>query len=160
MRASAPNGAPKKLIEVVQSGNGAAGYSAASDMVLEKNSDVAFDFTSDAIVPVRDGDYLTADGTTLGSDNGIGVATMLALMGATGFAHGPLELLFTIDEETGLTGAAELDAGLLQGRQLINLDSEEDGIVYVGCAGGGDSQVVVSLTSEPPEAMRSGIPNF
>ena len=122
------------------------------DMVQEKNSDVAFDFTSDAIVPVRDGDYLTADGTTLGSDNGIGVATMLALMGDTGFAHGPLELLFTIDEETGLTGAAELDAGLLQGRQLINLDSEEDGIVYVGCAGGGDSQVVVSLTSEPPEA--------
>ena len=89
------------------------------DMVQEKNSDVAFDFTSDAIVPVRDGDYLTADGTTLGSDNGIGVATMLALMGDTGFAHGPLELLFTIDEETGLTGAAELDAGLLQGRQTV-----------------------------------------
>ena len=133
---------------------GAAGTILQShlDMVQEKNSDVAFDFTSDAIVPVRDGEYLTAEGTTLGSDNGIGVATMLALMGDTGFAHGPLELLFTIDEETGLTGAADLDAGLLQGRQLINLDSEEDGIVYVGCAGGGDSQVVVPLTGESPAA--------
>ena len=119
------------------------------DMVQEKNSDVAFDFATDAIVPELDGQYLTATGTTLGSDNGIGVATMLALMGDTGFAHGPLELLFTIDEETGLTGAAELDASLLRGRQLLNLDSEEDGIVYVGCAGGGDTQLTVQLVTEP-----------
>ena len=119
------------------------------DMVQEKNSDVAFDFATDAIVPELDGQYLTATGTTLGSDNGIGVATMLALMGDTGFAHGPLELLFTIDEETGLTGAAELDASLLRGRQLLNLDSEEDGIVYVGCAGGGDTQLTLPLVTGP-----------
>jgi dipeptidase D len=117
------------------------------DMVQEKNSDVVFDFATDAILPQRDGQYLKATGTTLGSDNGMGVATMLALMGNTGFAHGPLELLFTIDEETGLTGAAELDASLLRGRQLLNLDSEEDGIVYVGCAGGGDTQLTVPVTS-------------
>jgi dipeptidase D len=117
------------------------------DMVQEKNSDVVFDFATDAIIPQLDGQYLTATGTTLGSDNGMGVATMLALMGDTGFAHGPLELLFTIDEETGLTGAAELDASLLRGRQLLNLDSEEDGIVYVGCAGGGDTQLTVPVTS-------------
>ena len=119
------------------------------DMVQEKNADVDFDFTTDAIVPRLDGEYLNATGTTLGSDNGIGVATMLALMGETDFAHGPLELLFTIDEETGLTGAARLDAGMLCGRQMINLDSEEDGIVYVGCAGGGDTQLTVGLGTEP-----------
>ena len=78
------------------------------DMVNEKNSDVAFDFATDAIRPVREGEYLTADGTTLGSDNGIGVAAMLAIMEATDLVHGPLEFLFTVDEETGLTGAAEL----------------------------------------------------
>ena len=83
------------------------------DMVQEKNADVAFDFATDAIVPEREGEYLTACGTTLGSDNGIGVATMLALIGETDFTHGPLELLFTIDEETGLTGAAELDGRML-----------------------------------------------
>ena len=119
------------------------------DMVQEKNADVEFDFTTDVIVPRMDGEYLKATGTTLGSDNGIGVATMLALMEETDFAHGPLELLFTIDEETGLTGAAQLAAGLLRGRQLINLDSEEDGIVYVGCAGGGDTQLTMGIGTEP-----------
>ena len=122
------------------------------DMVQEKNADVDFDFTTDAIVPRMGGDYLNATGTTLGSDNGIGVATMLALMGESDFAHGPLELLFTIDEETGLTGAAQLDAGMLRGRQLINLDSEEDGIVYVGCAGGGDTQLTLGLGTESAPA--------
>ena len=117
------------------------------DMVQEKNADVAHDFATDAIVPQRDGAYLTATGTTLGSDNGIGVATMLAVMEATDLAHGPLELLFTIDEETGLTGAAQLDAKLLAGRRLINLDSEEEGILYVGCAGGGDSQITLGLNT-------------
>ena len=120
------------------------------DMVQEKNSDVEFDFAADAIVPQLDGDYLTASGTTLGSDNGIGVAMMLALMGDTPFGHGPLELLFTIDEETGLTGAAQLDGDMLQGRQLINLDSEEDGILYVGCAGGGDTQLTMDLERVAP----------
>ena len=119
------------------------------DMVNEKNTDHAHDFTTDPIVPQQEGEYLTADGTTLGSDNGIGVATMLALMEAPDLTHGPLEFLFTIDEETGLTGAAELDATLLKGRQLINLDSEEEGILYVGCAGGGDSQVLLPLGTAP-----------
>ncbi|MDP6581700.1 MAG: aminoacyl-histidine dipeptidase [Vicinamibacterales bacterium] len=119
------------------------------DMVQEKNADVDFDFTTDAIVPRMDGEYLAATGTTLGSDNGVGVATMLAVMGEMEFAHGPLELLFTVDEETGLTGATQLDADLLLGRQMINLDSEEDGIVYVGCAGGGDTQLTLGLETEP-----------
>ena len=115
------------------------------DMVQEKNADVEFDFAADAIVPRVKGEYLTAAGTTLGADNGIGVAAMLSVMGETAFPHGPLELLFTIDEETGLTGAARLDGGLVQGRQLINLDSEEDGILYVGCAGGGDTRLTLEL---------------
>ena len=119
------------------------------DMVNEKNTDHEHDFTTDPIIPQRAGEYLTADGTTLGSDNGIGVATMLAIMEATDLTHGPLEFLFTIDEETGLTGASELEASLLKGRQLINLDSEEEGILYVGCAGGGESQLTIDLITEP-----------
>ncbi|MBT8335138.1 MAG: aminoacyl-histidine dipeptidase [Gemmatimonadetes bacterium] len=120
------------------------------DMVNEKNSDVEFDFATDAIRPLLDGDYLTADGTTLGSDNGIGVAAMLAIMEADDLEHGPLELLFTIDEETGLTGAAGLDAGLLKARRLINLDSEEEGALTVGCAGGADTRLVLGLESVSP----------
>ena len=119
------------------------------DMVQEKNADIDFDFSTDAIIPVREGEYLTAKGTTLGSDNGIGVAAMLAVMATTQMAHGPLEFLFTIDEETGLTGAAQLDASLLTGRQLINLDSEEENILYVGCAGGGDSQIKMNADTKP-----------
>ncbi len=122
------------------------------DMVNEKNADHDHDFTRDAIVPRQEGDYLTADGTTLGSDNGIGVATMLAVMEATDLVHGPLEFLFTIDEETGLTGAAQLDPTLLEGHQLINLDSEDEGILYVGCAGGGDSQLTVVATTAPVDS--------
>jgi dipeptidase D len=119
------------------------------DMVNEKNSDVTHDFSRDALTPKRDGEYLTAEGTTLGSDNGIGVAAMLALMEATDIPHGPLELLFTVDEETGLTGASNLDGDMLQGRRLLNLDSEEEGALYVGCAGGADSNLTVSLDSDP-----------
>src|SRR3569833_2748908 len=89
------------------------------DMVNEKDSDVAHDFDKDPIVPRRVGEYLNATGTTLGSDNGIGVAAMLALRESKDVMHGPLELLFTIDEETGLTGAGNLDASLLSGRLLI-----------------------------------------
>ena len=122
------------------------------DMVNEKNSDVDHDFATDAITPARDGDYLTAEGTTLGSDNGIGVAAMLALMEATDVAHGPLEFLFTVDEETGLTGASNLDGDLLEGRRLLNLDSEEEGALYVGCAGGADSNLTVTLSEEPTPA--------
>jgi len=119
------------------------------DMVNEKNSDVDFDFATDAIEPVMSGEYLSADGTTLGSDNGIGVAAMLAIMEATDLVHGPLELLFTIDEETGLTGAMGLDASLISAKRLINLDSEEEGALTVGCAGGADTDVALTLDVAP-----------
>ena len=122
------------------------------DMVNEKNSDVDFDFATDAIRPVRKGEYLTADGTTLGSDNGIGVAAMLALMEASDVVHGPLEFLFTIDEETGLTGAMGLDPTLLSAKQLINLDSEEEGTLTVGCAGGADTDLTLTLDTIPAPA--------
>ena len=115
------------------------------DMVQEKNSDVEFDFDNDAIRPVLDGEYLRADGTTLGSDNGIGVATMLAIMEADDLTHGPLEFLFTIDEETGLTGAGGLGEGLFEGRRLINLDSEEERVLTIGCAGGADSHLHLTV---------------
>ncbi len=122
------------------------------DMVNEKNSDVDHDFATDPIVPVRDGDWLKARGTTLGADNGIGVAAMLAIMEADDIQHGPLELLFTIDEESGLTGAAELDGSMLQGRQLLNLDTEEENAVTVGCAGGGDSHLTLPVARTAPPA--------
>jgi dipeptidase D len=119
------------------------------DMVNEKNSDVEHDFETDAIKPERDGDYLKAAGTTLGADNGIGAAAALALLEATDLVHGPIEALFTIEEETGLIGAADLDATMITGRMLLNLDGEEEGILYVGCAGGGDSEVTLTLTPAP-----------
>ena len=124
------------------------------DMVNEKNSDVEHDFTTDALKPVQDGEFLTADGTTLGSDNGIGVAAMLAVMEASDLVHGPLELLFTIDEETGLTGASQLDGTLLEGRRLLNLDSEEEGMLYVGCSGGADSTLTLPLVAVPVPSGR------
>jgi dipeptidase D len=119
------------------------------DMVNEKNLDTQHDFSTDPIRVERDGDYLTAVGTTLGADNGIGVAAMLAIMEAEDIRHGPLELLFTVDEETGLTGAAQLDGSMIEGRRLINLDTEEEGAIYVGCAGGGDSNLDLPLTWVP-----------
>lgn len=115
------------------------------DMVCEKNSGVAFDFDRDAIAPRREGDWLYASGTTLGSDNGIGVAAMLALASGGGVEHGPLELLFTVEEEIGLNGAGALDATLVRGRTLLNLDTEEEGALYVGCAGGAGSEIRLPL---------------
>ena len=125
------------------------------DMVQEKNSDVEFDFGADAIRPQRDGDYVKATGTTLGSDNGIGVAALLALMEARDVVHGPLELLFTVDEETGLSGAKGLGHDLLRGRRLINVDSEEEGVLTIGCAGGADSYVYLPLSHEKTPAGAS-----
>ena len=119
------------------------------DMVCEKNSDVEHDFTSDPISLLRDGEWLTADGTTLGADNGIGVATALALLEMEeGAKLPPLECLFTVDEETGLTGAFALDGALLQGRTMLNLDTEEWGAICIGCAGGGDSQISLPVSYE------------
>ena len=127
------------------------------DMVQEKNSDTDFDFGKDAIRPVREGDYLTADGTTLGSDNGIGVASMLALVTSDDVVHGPLELLFTFDEETGLTGAAELSGDLLTGHRLLNLDTEEEGSVYVGCAGGVSIEIHLPVATTPVAASSAAL---
>jgi len=119
------------------------------DMVPEKNRDVEFDFLTDPIqVRVVD-DYVYATGTTLGSDNGIGVAAAMAVADDADAVHGPLELLFTIDEETGLTGAMELEADLIQGRILINLDTEEDAALYIGCAGGADENIALEVRREP-----------
>jgi len=126
------------------------------DMVQEKNSGTEFDFDTEAIRPVMDGEYLTADGTTLGSDNGIGVAAMLAILEADDLVHGPLEFLFTIDEETGLTGAGGLAEDLLEGRRLINLDSEEEGVLTIGCAGGADTHLTLPIRRSPIDAGWKG----
>ena len=106
------------------------------DMVCEKNSDVEFDFDNDPIKTIIEGDWVKADGTTLGADNGMGVALQMAVLASDNLKHGKIEALFTVDEETGLTGAFELDPNLLTGKTLINLDTEEEGESYIGCAGG------------------------
>lgn len=108
------------------------------DMVHQKNNDTVFDFDTEGIRMGIDGDWVRAQGTTLGADNGLGVATMLALMDADTIPHPPLELLFTIDEETGMTGALELRTGWLRGDILLNLDTEDDREIGIGCAGGVD----------------------
>ena len=119
------------------------------DMVCEKNKDTAHDFSRDPIILKRKGNFITADGTTLGADNGLGVATALAIMEDKTLSHGPLEFVFTVDEETGLTGAAGLQNGALKSRILINLDTEDEGVLYVGCAGGCDSTGTLAVAFEP-----------
>ena len=106
------------------------------DMVCEKNREVEFDFEKDAIRTLIDGDWLRADGTTLGADDGIGVAMELALLDASDIAHGPIECVFTRDEETGLSGAFGMKPGFMSGDILLNLDSEDEGQLFVSCAGG------------------------
>ncbi len=106
------------------------------DMVCEKNVDVDHNFDTDPIETIVEGNWLKAKGTTLGADNGIGVAAQLAILAASNIEHGDLECLFTVDEETGLTGAHRLSKNFLTARYLINLDTEEEGEFYIGCAGG------------------------
>lgn len=106
------------------------------DMVCEKNGDVAHNFETDPIETYIDGEWLRAKGTTLGADNGIGMAAELAVLAAEDIEHGPIECLFTVDEETGLTGAFALKEGFMNGDILINLDSEDEGELFIGCAGG------------------------
>jgi dipeptidase D len=118
------------------------------DMVCEKNADKVHDFSKDPIELVRKGDLLMANGTTLGADNGIAVATNLAIMEDRSLQHGPLEFLFTIDEETGLTGASNLQKGFIESKTLMNLDSEEEGALYVGCSGGKDTLATWKVTFE------------
>lgn len=118
------------------------------DMVCEKNNDVVHNFETDPIQYYVDGDWVKAKGTTLGGDNGIGMAMMLAILSSEKIQHPALECLFTVDEETGLSGAFALDNNLLTGDILINLDSEDDGEIFIGCAGGIDTTVTLSYESE------------
>lgn len=118
------------------------------DMVCEKNSDKIFDFEKDAIVPKIEGEWLKADGTTLGADDGIGVATALAILDANDIEHGPIECLFTVDEETGLSGAEALSPNVLKSRILLNLDSEDEGEIFIGCAGGIDTVAQLPFDKE------------
>lgn len=110
-----------------------------TDMVCEKNKGTQHDFSRDPIKMKINGEWIEAEGTTLGADNGIGVAAALAVIDENDAVHGPLELLFTVDEETGLTGAQSLEPDFLKGKILINMDSEEEGELYIGCAGGKDT---------------------
>jgi len=118
------------------------------DMVCEKNSDVEFNFDTDAIQYYIDGDWIKAKGTTLGGDNGIGMSMMLAVLASPELKHPALECLFTVDEETGLTGAFALGNDVLTGEVLINLDSEDDGVIFIGCAGGVDTTATLAFTPE------------
>ena len=118
------------------------------DMVCEKNSDIKHDFLKDPIKLKINNDVLTADGTTLGADNGIGVATSLAILEDNTLKLGAIEALFTVDEETGLTGAFALENNMLTGKKMLNLDSEDFGVITVGCAGGGDSQVKLEIKTK------------
>ena len=122
------------------------------DMVCEKNGDVVHDFLTDPILTYVDGDWLKAKGTTLGADNGIGIAMALAAISNPNLQHPAIECLFTVDEETGLTGAMKLEDGVLRSRRLINLDSEDDGQIFIGCAGGIDTLAKMHYKGERLEA--------
>lgn len=124
------------------------------DMVPQKNSDTKHDFEKDPIDAYIDGEWVKAKGTTLGADNGIGVAAALAVLESKDLVHGPIEALFTIDEETGMTGAFGLKPGLFKGDILMNLDSEDEGELYVGCAGGLDANIKLAYkTTSVPAGM-------
>lgn len=119
------------------------------DMVPQKNADKKHDFTKDPIEAYVDGDWVKAKGTTLGADNGIGMASALAILGSDEIKHGPLEVLLTVDEEAGMTGAFALEAGMLEAEILINTDSEQEGEIYMGCAGGVDAEFTVPVLWQP-----------
>ena len=118
------------------------------DMVCEKNKDVEFDFSKDAIQTYVDGEWLKAKGTTLGADDGIGIAMQMAILESNDIVHGPLECVFTRDEETGLTGAFGMDGNFMKGRMMVNLDSEDEGQIFVSCAGGCRTFVEMSYSQE------------
>jgi dipeptidase D len=118
------------------------------DIVCEKNKDKDFDFSKDGIQLMIDGDWLKADGTTLGGDNGVAVAATLAILESKDISHPPLEALFTTEEEIGLVGASALKPGFVKGKILLNIDSEEEGVVFIGCAGGTDTTGKIKIASE------------
>ncbi|MDR2474510.1 MAG: aminoacyl-histidine dipeptidase [Bacteroidales bacterium] len=119
------------------------------DMVCEKDNSTNHNFDTDPIKTIIDGEWIKADGTTLGADNGIGVAAELALLASTDVEHGKIECLFTIDEETGLTGASAIQPGFFTGNILLNLDSEDEGEIFIGCAGGADTTASFNYQLEP-----------
>jgi len=119
------------------------------DMVCEKNSATTHDFDKDPIIPWIDNGWVKAKGTTLGADDGIGMAAEMALLTSTNIEHGPIECLFTVDEETGLSGAFALQPGFFEGNILLNLDSEDEGEIFIGCAGGIDTIASMSYKEEP-----------
>jgi dipeptidase D len=119
------------------------------DMVHQKNNETDFDFLTQGIDMFVKGDIIKARGTTLGADNGIGVAAIMAVLSSTDIAHPAIEALFTVDEETGMTGAKELDTTILTSKILLNLDTEEDDEIDIGCAGGVDVTATKSYTLEP-----------
>jgi len=127
------------------------------DMVHQKNNDTVFDFETQGIEMYVDGDWVRAKGTTLGADNGLGVATIMAILASTDIPHPALEALFTIDEETGMTGAMGLKGGLLEGEILLNLDTEEDDEIGVGCAGGLDVTAEGSYQEEKSKVSGKSI---
>ncbi|MBN1221628.1 MAG: aminoacyl-histidine dipeptidase [Candidatus Aminicenantes bacterium] len=141
---------------VIVSKPGSAGHENAEgvvlqghlDMVCEKNSDVDHDFKKDAIKAHIKGEWVKAEGTTLGADNGIGCCAALAIMEDKSLIHPPLEFLFTVDEETGLTGARKVPTDFLKGRKMLNLDSEDEGEFTIGCAGGADTQIFLPFKRE------------
>jgi dipeptidase D len=122
------------------------------DMVAEKKAGVTHCFETDPIIPIVDGDWVKTQGTTLGADNGIGMAAQLAILDDNTLSHGRLECLFTNDEEIGLLGAAGIKPGFLRGKYLLNLDSEEEGVLFIGCAGGMNSQISFSFQKESSPA--------
>ncbi len=121
------------------------------DMVPQKNNDTKHDFLTDPIMPRIVGEWVHATGTTLGSDNGIGMCASMAIMAAKNLQHGPLECLITIDEETGMTGAFELEGGILKSDILLNLDSEDHGEIFIGCAGGENTVAKINYKQETPD---------
>ncbi len=126
------------------------------DMVPQKNSDNPHDFNRDPIETQIDGEWVKANGTTLGADNGIGVAAAMTILESKDIPHGPIEVLITTDEETGMTGAQNLKPGLLKGVILLNLDSEDEGELYVGCAGGVDGTFLFPYSKETlPSGMKA-----
>ncbi|PWI30329.1 cytosol nonspecific dipeptidase [Flavobacteriaceae bacterium LYZ1037] len=126
------------------------------DMVHQKNADTNFDFATQGIEMYVDGDWVRAKGTTLGADNGLGVATIMAILESTDIPHPAIEALFTIDEETGMTGAMGLKGGLLEGSILLNLDTEEDDEIGVGCAGGVDVTATRTYNEEETPEFKTG----
>src|SRR5210317_1872681 len=126
------------------------------DMVHQKNADTDFDFDTQGIDMFIDGDWVRANGTTLGADNGLGVATIMAILESNDIPHPPLEALFTIDEETGMTGAQGLKGGLLEAEILLNLDTEEDDEIGVGCAGGIDITATRTYKEEETPETKIG----